>query len=430
LRAIRPDVECVSDRRDAIAHLGQGRFVVMFPETGRRREWARTPAEVIPAAGPVSIVPVHVNRAPAFWHADRSVEIRIGSPIEPATLEGFRDAAELTAHLQWRIESLAFRQTYRTRTGSALRRWSARPRHEPVAPAVDPALLAAEVAALPESARVARSGDLAVYTAWAPEIPSLLREIGRLREIAFRDNDEGTGKSRDLDMFDQHYIHLFAWNEKTREVVGAYRLGLVDSWTRPAELYTATLFDYGQAFIDRVGPAIELGRSFVRLEYRKSYNALLLLWKGIGRFVAARPRYKILFGPVSISRRYQLVSRQLIVACLERWASWDGLGNLVRERNPFRRGAAARQAGAVPLDQLSDIVADAEPDGAGIPVLLRQYLKLGGKLLAFNLDREFSDVIDGLIVVDLTQTDPKLLSRYLGQDETEKFLSHHRGVVA
>ncbi|MEZ5355335.1 MAG: GNAT family N-acyltransferase [Bryobacteraceae bacterium] len=270
---------------------------------------------------------------------------------------------------------------------------------------------------------------LEAYLARAADIPAVLGEIGRLREVSFRAVGEGTGNSRDLDIFDEHYLHLFLWNPATREIAGAYRLTSTrDAVARygVAGLYTATLFEFDENFLARLGPALELGRSFVRAEYQRSFAPLLLLWKAIGVHVARHPEEKTLFGPVSISARYRLESRSLMVRWLEEWASWPDLGRLVRERNPFRRGSGA-EAAAGDVEQLSRVVSGMEPDGAGVPVLLRQYLKLGGRLLGFNVDPAFSGVVDGLIVVDLTRTEPRWLSRYLGIEEAARFLQHHRG---
>jgi putative hemolysin len=296
-----------------------------------------------------------------------------------------------------------------------------------VCPPLDPSLLAREVATLPEASCLARQGSLEAHIASAAQIPNLLAEIGHLREVTFRAEGEGTGNETDLDLFDQHYLHLFLWNPGAREVAGAYRLvPTADARARygVAGLYTATLFEYNEDFLDRLGPAIELGRSFVRIEYQRSFAPLLLLWKAIGAWVASHPDCRTLFGPVSISARYRLDSRSLIVRWLERWASWPDLGRLVRERNPFRAADPEPPAG---FDEMARMVAEMEPDGAGVPVLLRQYLKLGGRLLGFNVDPAFSGVIDGLIVVDLLRTEPRLLSRYLGVEEAARFLNHHRG---
>ena len=193
------------------------------------------------------------------------------------------------------------------------------------------------------------------------------------------------------------------------------------------DLYTATLFKYDAAFLNRMGPALELGRSFVRPEYQRGFAPLLALWKGIGAYVARNPRYKVLFGPVSISNQYQTVSRELMVTFLERHASLRDWMGLISTRSPFKRRLREPRLPTAGFDaeDLSAVVSDLEPSGAGIPVLLRQYLKLGGKLLGFNVDPEFSDVLDGLILVDLTKTKPRLLERYLGRTEASQFLAHH-----
>lgn len=267
---------------------------------------------------------------------------------------------------------------------------------------------AAEIAALPPDRLLASSGGLAVYLAHAREIPALLRETGRLREITFRAAGEGTGQEIDLDRFDAHYQHLILWDAVRGRIAGGYRLCPTDCGA--GGLYTATLFQYSQQFLDQLGPAVELGRSFLCVEYQRTYSALLLLWNGIGRFIARNPRYKVLFGAVSISNDYSAGAREAIVSYLEKYAWWCELASLVRARHPVPH----RQSPA-PLEQ----------HAPGMPVLLRHYLKLGGRLLGFNLDPDFSDVIDGLIVVDLTRTEPRLLERYLGKDEAAQFMRHH-----
>jgi putative hemolysin len=213
---------------------------------------------------------------------------------------------------------------------------------------------------------------------------------------------------------------LFVWNSARREIAGAYRLTGTDS-SGPDGLYTAKLFQYDRRFLHALGPALELGRSFVRQEYQKSFAPLLLLWKGIGKFVAAHPRYRCLFGPVSISNQYHSLSRELIVSFLEASASLPSWKHLVNARHAPPRTLS--ETHCRDFDELSELVAEIEPDRAGIPVLLRQYLRLGGKLLGFSVDAEFSNALDGLIVVDLARTERKLLDRYLGRDEAHQFLT-------
>jgi len=172
-----------------------------------------------------------------------------------------------------------------------------------------------------------------------------------------------------------------------------------------------------------------LGRSFVREEYQKGFAPLLLLWKGIGKYIAKNPRYRTLFGPVSISNDYQALSRELMVSFLEKHASLRDWVGLVRHRHAFRRQQPELRLpdSGFDVEDLSEVVSDIEPNRAGIPVLLRQYLKLGGKLLGFNVDPEFSNALDGLILVDLTRTEPKLLQRYLGAAEAAAFLQFQKG---
>ncbi len=363
-----------------------------------------------------------------------NVEVRIGSPVAAGKLLAIPSDNERTEYLRWRTYLLASRNEYKPRTALPFVRTGARVIDlQPIAPPGDAASMALEVAGLPACSLLATSGELSAYLASAQEIPAVLGEIGRLRELTFRAASEGTGKSIDLDTFDSHYLHLFIWNQSQREIAGAYRLAGTDTVRGKfgiRGLYTGILFKYGDEFLDCMGPALELGRSFVRIEYQKGFAPLLLLWKGIGKFVAQNPQYKVLFGPVSISNQYQSTSRRLMVSFLERYVSLKEWAGLVSSRNPFRSRDTQRRAlpeAALDLDDLSAAVSDLEPGQPGLPVLLRQYLRLGGKLLGFNVDPQFANALDGLIVVDLTKTEPKLLERYLGKHKAAQFLALHRG---
>jgi putative hemolysin len=299
-----------------------------------------------------------------------------------------------------------------------------------VTPAIPKSLLKAEVEALPAGQRLAASGQLAVHYARAAQIPWCLQEIGRLRELTFRAAGEGTGKAADIDLFDAYYLHLFVWDAQAEAIVGAYRMGLADEIVArygKRGLYTHSLFKYGAHVLRALNPAIELGRSFVRAEYQRSFAALMLLWRGIGRFVARSPRYAVLFGPVSISNSYEPLSRQLIVDYLEAHSIEAGLARHVKPRRPFRARRPAERDGCSQLkdiEQLSRMVERIERDRKSVPILLKQYLKLGGRLLGFNTDRQFADALDGLIMVDLRASDPRVLERYMGEDAAA-FLAYH-----
>ncbi len=366
-----------------------------------------------------------------------SIELRIGNPISPKKIAGFSDDSSLIRHMRHRTYLLGERSSSRQGTLPLLRRRTNQTALENVVPAVDSALLREEVNRLGPDPVMAESGELSVLLARSHQIPHCLREIGRLRELTFRRTGEGTGKSIDLDAFDAYYMHLFVWNEDQHEIVGAYRLGASDeivSRFGKQGLYTNTLFAYKREFLHRISPALEMGRSFVRPEYQKSYAPLLLLWKGIGHFVVKNPRYQVLFGPVSISNEYNAASRQLIVSFLKTYTKFE-LARLVRARSPFRTKPVRAIEGiheemsstAVwDIEELSALIADIESDQKGVPILLKQYLKLGGKLVAFNVDTHFADALDGLIVVDLTQTDPRILERYMGKEGALAFLRYRQ----
>jgi putative hemolysin len=361
----------------------------------------------------------------------RSVRVRIGSPIRAEKLAFMPTARDQADYLRWRTYLLAGRESFHPRTAYPLSRHRGRhPKQEPIAAPLPSTVVAAEIATLPAECLLKRSGDLDVYLTPANRIPSVLQELGRLREITFRAVGEGTGRTLDIDEFDQHYLHLFVWNARACELVGAYRLAATDVVRRQygvQGLYTAKLFGYGDAFLHRAGPALELGRSFIRQDYQKGFAPLLLLWKGIGTFVARNPEYKTLFGPVSISNQYKSISRELIVSFLEKYALLEDWRGLIRNRSALKQRTVP-DAG-FDLEDLSAVVSDLEQKPIGVPVLLRQYLRLGGKLLGFRVDPEFANALDGLILVDLTKTEPKLLERYLGKSEAAAFLAFQKSFM-
>jgi len=364
----------------------------------------------------------------------KTVEVRVGSEIPCDAVAAMHSDREAIEYLRWRTYLLARRSKPAAWRPMALRSRLASRMHEPVAAAAPPDLLAEEVKRLPPDRCLAQNGDLAVYLGTAREIPQLLREIGRLREATFRKAAEGTGKSLDLDRFDDYYWHLMLWNKEKRELVGAYRAGSTAEILPEhgiSGLYTSTLFRYDERIFQKLGPALELGRSFVRPEYQRQYAPLLMLWKGIAGLIAMRPEIPVLFGAVSISNDYNQASREMIYRFFEARMQEDELAGLIEPRRPFR------PAGLRPwdcrcmthalrdLDELSQPITDVEADGKGLPILLRQYAKIGGRLVGFNVDRKFSNVLDGLVVVDLRQTDAAVLERYMGREGAARFRQLH-----
>jgi putative hemolysin len=437
----------------AVRWLKKGGALIVFPAGDVSRidwkhwavedpEWNSSIARLIRAGGAAAL-PLHIRagNSPVFHllgavhprlktvrlpfemlnKRGAEVSVRVGMPVPLRKLARLDDAA-LMEHLRARSILLG--------------KCSSAPVPQP-APIGERAPAAAVTPDLLE--RSLRRRCLVETAEWAVSVfqpaedPDLMREIGRLRELTFRAAGEGTGRDIDVDRFDGHYDQLVLWNLKDGAIAGGYRIGATQAilpGRGPAGLYTSTLFRFQPEFFRRLGPAAELGRSFVCPEYQKLYMPLLMLWQGIGAWIVRHPECRYLFGPVSISDTYAPASRLLLSTALLETAGEPELARLVRPRRPLRSAQAGsirrewRRLRLSEPEQLSELVASLEPDGKGMPVLLRQYLKLGGRLLAFNVDRQFSNTLDGLILVDLLRTEPQLLQRYLTAEGARTFLSY------
>lgn len=364
-------------------------------------------------------------------HRGTVIEVNCGRAIDAETLGLLGSRAAIAPYLQTSTNLIKARSYYKKpmHLGQVT---PATDHFEPIAEPIPAENLAADVAALPQSQQlVSGGGDLDVWYATADQIPWLLQEIGRLRELSFRQVGEGTGKRVDLDSFDAYYLHLFVWDTKNRAVVGGYRLGEVETILNrhgSKGLYVRSLFKLSPQLKDELRMALEVGRSFVRPEHQRNYSSLMLLWKGIGTYVARHPHYRVLFGPVSISNDYHPVSQQLIVRFLQRNSMELERASLVKPMHPFPAGdGPARRIDLDVSDMriIANLLSTVEDDNVGVPVLLRQYLKLNGRILGFNVDPEFNNSIDCLLWVDLARTDPTLLKKYMGPDGVERFLGHH-----
>lgn len=366
---------------------------------------------------------------------DRTVEVRIGSRIPTETLRSAGPDHEAANYLRWRTYILAQRgrpvRNFPPVLAAAFKR---KPPQATIAGQVPAEILQRNLEKLGPQQCLFENREFSAHSAKAREIPDLLKEIGRLREITFRAAGEGTGNCTDIDRFDHYYTHVLLWSKTNHELVGAYRMGLTSEILPRMGvpgLYTSTLFRFDPRFFDQLGPALELGRSFIRPEYQRQYAPLLTLWKGIGRYLARHPQFPVLFGAVSISNYYSRWSRELIFRFFQARENGSGLGKLVSPRCPFRpRRLRPADSHALSgrfddLEQLTDPIADVESDGKGIPILIKHYAKLGGRMLSFNVDRDFSHVLDGFVLVDLRQTDRTLLQRYMGEDGIEAFTSYH-----
>jgi putative hemolysin len=370
-------------------------------------------------------------------HHHCSIPIRLGPPIPADRIKRFESSEDLAQYLRAMTYLLGDRT--REEIDPLVNEEKMHKRQATWAKIADKPMhsgeeLEQELHALGSDALLISQSNLEVWCARAGDIPRLMLEVGRLREAAFRDVGEGSGRSLDLDRYDGWYWQLLLWDKKKKQLAGGYRLGMTDEIVPGhglSGLYTHSLFEYGPELLDRISPAIELGRSYVREEYQRKPTTLLLLWRAIGAFIVLHPDHHRLFGPVSISNEFTSMSRQLLVAFLQTHRAIPKLADLVKPRNPMKFRPSQHwderrvaQAITDPED-LDALVKTIEFGRRSMPILLRQYLKLDAKLLAANVDRDFGDVLDGLMFADMLHLDRRVMRFFIGEDGMERFLTYH-----
>ncbi len=453
--------------REAIEWVGGGRALGIFPagEVSHMhlrslsvidRQWSQTVARIV-RKSEATMLPVYFegHNSPLFCglgllhpmfrtlmlpgenlkKRPRIVRAHVGRPIPFKRMAELDDSA-IMDYLRLRTYNLWNRKYEKHREQFFRRSINSAAGHRPIVRAKETGLIAAEMRCLPPEQFLFSSKNFNVVSAVAEQIPNVLHEIGRLREISFRKAGEGTGNAIDIDRFDQYYQHIMLWDREREEIIGGYRLGRADAILKERGfpgLYTSTLFEYKDELALKFRWALELGRSFVRPEHQKTYQPLMLLWSGIGRFVANHPQYRFLFGAVSINNEYLGVSRKLMVEFLKEGHRHSDLARFVRARNAPVFGAMRKKHLGLAysmvheIQDFSELISDIEQNGAGIPILLKHYMKLGGKFLGFSVDPKFNNALDALVLVDLARTDPRILGRYMGQQGLVSFLHFNGG---
>ena len=293
-----------------------------------------------------------------------------------------------------------------------------------IAPA-DPRILAEAILALEVLGQTSDGKRICVGSLQAGS--PLLREIGRLREMTFRAVGEGTGNALDVDAYDTHYEHIVLWDAGAGKIAGAYRIARGASVLAAhglKGLYTASLFRYADDLVPRLAEGMELGRSFVAPEYWGG-RSIDYLWQGIGAYLCRHPNVRYLFGAVSLSAALPLAAREQIVAYYARY--YGELEGRAVSRRPFQYRDAPPSFGELDAETAFRVLkSNLDSLGATIPMLYKQYTELcepgGARFLAFGVDPDFSDSIDGLIEVDLQRLRPKKRTRYLQ--------AHHQTVSA
>lgn len=296
---------------------------------------------------------------------------------------------------------------------------------------VDREILKKEIADI-NDCRLFDYGCYSVYFTTSGAIPKMMNEIGRCREVTFREIGEGTNKTIDTDHYDSYYHQLFIWDHSAAALVGAYRVGMGQEIMPQYGLkgfYTDTLFNLSKEMGGVMERTIELGRSFVVKEYQRKPISLLLLWKGILYILLKNEQYSYLMGPITMSAKLSETSKVIIVNYLKK-NCFDEL--IARYVNPTLglRGLNLKKfdysliEGFDTIDYIDKLVLDIERRDLSVPILLKKYLALGGKIIGFNIDPDFNDSIDALMLLDLNlipESKIEMLSKELEIDAVRRF---------
>lgn len=288
---------------------------------------------------------------------------------------------------------------------------------KPLAIQTDWQNIQAELSELPEHQLLLKQKAFSVYFGYQFQLQHTVTEIARLREKVFREHNEGSGEPLDTDKFDATYTHLFVVNEEQQQIIGAYRMGQTDVLLKHGDinaLYLSRMFSFSKEFVNRTQPCLELGRSFLIPEYQRSFQGLYLLWRGIGAFVCLYPRYRTLYGTVSISKLYDTRSAALIERALVTPT------DTVAPRIPFDFNVHPEIVDFADeyelKPHLSALLGCIEKDGKDIPILAKHYMKLGAQFHCLGIDGSFNDTLGLLLSVELPAAPEKLLKLYMGEN--------------
>jgi len=346
------------------------------------------------------------------------IKVRIGKPINIQDISYRNNTNKLLDFLRARTYALGTGIEEEKKLFNPINLFKIKKKPEPIVEETSRESLTEEIAQL-EAYRVWTEKQYEVYISPTANIPNVLREIGRLREITFREVGEGTNKKIDLDNYDIYYHHLFIWDKELQNIVGAYRIGKGDEILNTMGkrgFYLSELFKIKEPFYPILRQGIELGRSWIRKEYQQKALPLFLLWKGILKYLLDNPQYRYMFGPVSISNNFSKFSKSLIVDFITKNHFDYELGHYVKPRNKFKADLSAIDKDLLiesseSLKDLDGLISDIENSHIKIPVMLRQYMNLNAKIICFNIDPKFSDCLDGFLVVDMQSIPPEMLEK-------------------
>ncbi len=364
---------------------------------------------------------------------NRTIKVRIGKPISVAEQNEHATVEEFSEFLRKKTYMLAnaFGKSSKLLDTKKIIPKSQKPPQEIVKPANHDKIVAEIQELRKGDFRLLESKNYEVFLVNAEKIPNILHEIGRLREITFREVGEGTNQSIDIDKFDQYYHHMFLWDEETQAIAGAYRMGLgseifpkygIDGF------YLQELFRFESELHDMMRKSIEMGRAFIIKEYQQKPMPLFLLWKGIVHTTLRYPEHKYLIGGVSISNQFSDFSKSLMIEFMKSHYYDPYVAQYVYPKKEYKVKLKDADkdfvfnASEADLNKFDKIIDEIEPNSLRLPVLIKKYIKQNAKVIAFNEDPLFNNAVDGLMyirIADLPESTVKPVMEEF-QKELEK----------
>ena len=423
--------------KNALLHLKKGNPLGIFPagevstfkdgELVVDKQWEEGAIKIIKKAN-VPVIPIyfHAKNSKLFYflssisdtlrtvklpseflgQKDRIIKVRIGKPITIKEQSTFSSLNDFHDYLRKKTYMLANSFEKEKRKDNSLK-FKNHKTPEEIVPAISPDLLEKEINALNKSdSLLFSSKNYNIYLADNKQIKNILLEIGRLREVTFREVGEGTNKSIDLDKYDEFYKHLFLWDDVNKKLAGAYRMGLGKDIFRKYGMegfYIHELFTIEPELNSMMQKTIEMGRAFIIKEYQQKPMPLFLLWKGIVHVTLRYPEHKFLMGGVSISNRFSNFSKSLMIEFMKSHYYDPFIAQYVHPKKEYKVVLKDEDkdfvfdAAKADVNKFDKIIDEIEPGNLRLPVLLKKYVKQNAKLVAFNVDPKFNNAVDGLM---------------------------------